>query len=78
MVRVIGSCLGHSDREMIEFSFLGEVWNGVNKTTLNFWRTDFGLFRLLVERISWESVLKGIGVQESWMLLKKELLKAQD
>lgn len=79
MVRVIRSFLGHNDHEMIEFSSLGEVRSGVSKTaTLDFWRTDFRLFRLLVERIPWKSVLKGIGVQESWTLIKKEILKAQE
>ncbi|KFQ22405.1 hypothetical protein N332_14875, partial [Mesitornis unicolor] len=46
--------------------------------TLDFWRTDFGLFRDLVGRVPWEAVLKGKGVQEGWILFKKEILKAQD
>ncbi|KAF1451556.1 putative RNA-directed DNA polymerase from transposon X-element, partial [Spheniscus demersus] len=43
-----------------------------------FRRVDFGLFRLLVERVPWETVLKGKGVQEGWTIFKKEVLKAQE
>ncbi|KFV53301.1 hypothetical protein N328_01413, partial [Gavia stellata] len=46
--------------------------------TLDFWRADFGLFRSLVDRVPWEAVLKGKGVQEGWTLFKKEVLKVQE
>jgi len=39
---------------------------------------DFELFRTLVERIPWDSVLKGEGLQEGWVLLKKKVLKTQE
>ncbi|KAK4811295.1 hypothetical protein QYF61_023347 [Mycteria americana] len=45
---------------------------------MDFQRADFGLFRTLVERVPWETVLKGKGVQEGWAFFKKEVLKAQD
>ena len=62
---VVGSFLGQSDHDMVEFSILGEVRSGVSKTaTLDFQRADFELFRTLVGRVPWESVLKGRGVQE--------------
>ena len=65
--------------DMSEFSILGEVRTGVSKTaTLDFWRVDFELFRTLVGRVPWESVLKCRGVQEGWTLLKKEVLKARE
>ncbi|KAK4824255.1 hypothetical protein QYF61_012521 [Mycteria americana] len=41
-------------------------------------RADFGLFRRLVDRVPWEAVLKGKGVQEGWTFFKKEILKAQE
>ncbi|KAK4823853.1 hypothetical protein QYF61_007501 [Mycteria americana] len=44
---------------------------------MDFWRADFGLFRTLVERVPWETVLKGKGVQEGWAFFKKEVLKVQ-
>ena len=59
------SFLGQSDHKMVKFSVLGEVRKRVNKTaTLVFWRADFELFRALVERVPWESVLKGKVIQE--------------
>ena len=68
-----GSCLGQNDHEMVELWILGEVRRGTSKTaTLDFWRADFELFRTLVGRVSWDSVLKVKGVQEGWSLLKKE------
>ncbi|KAM9591097.1 uncharacterized protein ACIBXB_006040 [Morphnus guianensis] len=76
---VVGGRLGLSDHEMIEFLILGEVRKGVSKTsTMDFWRANFGLFKALVERVPWETVLKGKGVQEGWTFFKKEVLKAQD
>ncbi|KAK4821662.1 LOW QUALITY PROTEIN: hypothetical protein QYF61_027130 [Mycteria americana] len=62
---------------MIEI--LGEVRSGIIRTaTLDFQRADFGLFRRLVDRVPWEAVLKGKGVQEGWTFFKEEVLKAQD
>jgi len=62
-----------------QFSILGEVRSGVSRTaTLDFWRADFGLFRRLVDRIPWQAVLKGRGVQEGWTFFKKRILKAQE
>ncbi|GAB0209080.1 hypothetical protein GRJ2_003373700 [Grus japonensis] len=76
---VVGGRLGLSTHEMIEFSILGEVRRGVSKTaTMDFRRADFGLLRTLVERVPWETVLKGKGVQEGWAFFKKEVLKAQE
>jgi len=45
---------------------------------MDFQRADFGLFRTLVERVPWERVLKGKGVQESWTFFKEEVLMAQE
>ena len=36
------------------------------------------MFGHLLDRIPWETVLKGIGVQEGWALFKKEFLMAQE
>ena len=76
---VFGGRLGHNNYEMIEFLVLGEVRRGVSRTaTLDFQRAEFGLFRSLVDRVPWEAVLKGKGVQEGWTFFKKEILKAQE
>ena len=45
---------------------------------LNFKRVDFDLFWMLVALVPWELLLKDKGVQEAWMLLKMEILKAQE
>ena len=75
---VVRSCLGQSNHEIVEFSILGDVRRVTSKTAiLNFQKADFDLFRMLVARILWESLLKGKGVQEAWTLLKMEILKAQ-
>jgi len=39
---------------------------------------DFVLFRRLIDRVPWEAVLKGRGVQEGWSFFKKEILKARE
>jgi len=71
----LGAVLG---TKMVEFSTLGEVRSWVSKTAaLYFWRVDFELFRALVGRVPWESVLKDKEIHEGWMLLKKEVLKVQ-
>ncbi|KAK4814312.1 LOW QUALITY PROTEIN: hypothetical protein QYF61_014826 [Mycteria americana] len=71
---MVGGCLGHSDHKMREFLILGEVRRGVSRTaTLDFRRANFGLFRRLVDRVPWEAVLKGKGVQEGWTFFKKEI-----
>ncbi|KAK4820811.1 LOW QUALITY PROTEIN: hypothetical protein QYF61_007205 [Mycteria americana] len=76
---VVGGCLGLRDHDMIEFSIHSEIRRGVSKTTtMDFWRAGFGLFRTLVERVPWETVLKGKGVQEGWAFFQKEVLKAQE
>ena len=61
----VGGRLGHSDHEIIEFSILREARRGCSRTDiLDFKRADFVLFRHQLDRISWETVLKGIGVQQ--------------
>ncbi|KAK4827898.1 LOW QUALITY PROTEIN: hypothetical protein QYF61_022321 [Mycteria americana] len=76
---MVGGCLGHSDHERIEFLILGEERRGASRTAaLDFQRADFGLFRRPVDRVPWEAVLKGKGVQEGWTFFKKEILKTQE
>lgn len=51
--------LGYGDHVMIEFSILGEARRAVSRTTtLGFCRATFGLFRDVVDGVSWEAVLK--------------------
>ena len=72
-----GDCLGQSNREITEFSILGDVRRVTNKTAiLSFHRVDFDLFRTLVAGVPWELLLKSKGVQEAWTLLEAEILEA--
>ena len=60
-------------------------WSSVLRASSLLWSllfvilsADFGLIRRLVDRVPWEAVLKGKGVQEGWTFFKKEILKAQE
>jgi len=58
--------LGQSNHKVVEFSILSEDLGGgegSKTSTLEFWRADCELFRTLVGRNPWGSVLKGKGVQ---------------
>lgn len=71
--------LRHSNHELKDFSILGRVRRGFSRTaTLDFQRADFGLLRRRVGGVPQEAVLKGKGAQEGWMLLRREILKAQE
>ncbi|RMC08902.1 hypothetical protein DUI87_13896 [Hirundo rustica rustica] len=75
----VGGRLGHSDHEIIEFSIIGEKRRNINKiSTLDFWRADFGLFKRLIQRVPWETVLENKRVQERWVCFKTEILRAQE
>ena len=45
---------------------------------MDFQRADFELFRRLVGRVPWGSVLESKRVQDGWLLFRKEVLKAQE
>lgn len=62
---MVGAYPGHSDHKATEFSILRKVRKLVCTTaTSDFHRAGFVLFRSLVDRLPWEAVLKGEGVQE--------------
>lgn len=64
---------------MTEILVLREVRKGSTKSLqrLDLQRVDFGLFRTLVQRVAWETVLNNKGVQEGWISFKKKILKVQ-
>ena len=74
-----GDCLEQSGHEIVKLSIIGDVRRVTSKAAiLNFKRADFDLFRTLIAQIPWESLLKGKGLQEARVLLKMEILKAQE
>ncbi|KAK4815884.1 hypothetical protein QYF61_009935, partial [Mycteria americana] len=76
---VVGGRLGLSDHDVIRVLDSWRSKEGVRKTTtVDFWREDFDLFRSLVDRVPWEAVLRGKGVQEGWAFFKKEIIKVQE
>ena len=58
---------------------LGAVRREQSKlTTLDFRTADLGLFRHPLGRVPWDKALEGRGAQESWLILKDQLLQAQE
>ena len=45
---------------------------------MDFQRANFKLFRTLIGRLPWESLLKDKVIKESWPLLKQEVLKVEE
>ena len=45
---------------------------------LNFRKANFQLFRELVNKTPWETVLIGKGAEQSWQIFKKAFLRAQE
>ena len=45
---------------------------------MDFRRADFELFRRLIGRVPWGTVLESKGVQDGWLIFKKEVLKVQE
>lgn len=60
--------LGYSHHEIVNYIIFGETRRDIKKTTLDFQRADFGLFKRLIWRVLWETALKN----------KKEILKVQE
>lgn len=66
------------DHEM-EFQILRAARKVHRKLTiLDFRKADFGVFRDLPHRISWDKALEGRGTKESWLVFKDHLLQAQE
>jgi len=73
------SSLFCTKHETVEFKILRGVRNINSRiTTLDFPRTDFGLFRDLHGRIPRETTLEGKGAQQNWLIIKDNFLRAQE
>ena len=73
-----GESLGCSDHALVEFLILKNASLAKSRArTLCFRRADFRLRKELLSGIPWETVLKGMGTEQSWQLFKDTLLRAQ-
>ena len=73
-----GGSLGCSDHALLEFLILKNV--GLAKSsarTLCFRRANFRLLKELLSGIPGETVLKGMGTEQSWQLFNDTLLRVQ-
>ena len=74
----MGSSLCCSDHALVEFVFLKNAGLAEPRArTLCFRRAKFWLLKELLSGIPWETVLKGMGTEQSWQLFKDTLLRAQ-
>jgi len=74
-----GGSLGYSDHTLVEFTVLrniGKVRSIVR--TLNFRKAKFQLFKELVNRTPWETVLRDRGAELSSQIFKDAFHKAQE
>ena len=76
-VKIVGS-LGCSDHALVEFVILKNAGLAKSRArTLCFRKAKFRLLKELLSGIPWETVLKGMGTEQSWQLFKDTLLRAQ-
>ena len=74
----IGGSLDCTDHGLVEFVILKNVGLAQSRARpLCFRRAKFQLLKELLRGIPWETVLKGMGTEQSWQLLKDTLLRAQ-
>lgn len=74
----IGGSLGCSDHALVEFVILKNAGLAKSRAkTLCFRRANFWLLKELLSGVPWDTVLKGMGTEQSWQLLKDTLLRAQ-
>ncbi|CAM5155513.1 unnamed protein product [Natator depressus] len=70
--------LGGSDHELVEFRILTQGRKVSSRIrTLDFRKADFDSLRERMGRIPWGTIMKGKGVQESWLYFKESLLRLQ-
>jgi len=75
----VGGILSCGDHEVVEFRILCGGNKAINRiTTLDFRRSNFGLFKDRFGGIPLVRALEGRGVQETWLLFKHHFLHAQD
>ena len=74
-----GSTLGCSNHILVEFMVSRNMGTAKSKVrTLNFRRVNFGLFKELLDEISWEPVLRFKWMVQCWQHFKNPVLRAQE
>ena len=74
----MGGSLGCSDHALVEFVILKNAGLAKSRArTPCFRRANFWLLKELLSGVPWDTVLKGMGTEQSWQLLKDTLLRAQ-
>ena len=63
---------------MVEFMLRRAMRQVKSNRKLNFRTADFQLFRELIKKTPWETVLMGKGVEQSWQIVKEAFFKAQE
>jgi len=77
-IRIRG-CLGCSDHAMVESMHQRDMRQVKSKIRmLNFRKADFQLFRELVNKIPWETVLTGKGAEQSWQIFKEAFFRVHE
>ncbi|PKU44308.1 glycerol kinase [Limosa lapponica baueri] len=67
----VGSSLGCSDHEKVEFRIVGSTCKTTSRIeTVDFRRANFYLFKKLLGEIPWVTTLEGRVAQESWLIFK--------
>ena len=74
----IGGCLGCSNHAMVEFTLRRALRQVKSNRKLNFRTANFQLFRELIKKTPWETVLMGKGMQQRWQIVKEAFFKAQE
>jgi len=74
-----GGSLGCSDHTLVEFTVLRDIGKARSVVrTLNFRKANFQLFKEVVSRTPWETVLRDRGAEQSWQILKDAFQRAQE
>ena len=74
----VGGSLGCSDHALVGFVILKNAGLAKSRArTVCFRRAKFQLLKELLDGITWETVLKGTGTEQSWQTFKDTLLRAQ-
>ena len=63
---------------MVEFTLRRALRQVKSNRKLNFRTANFQLFRELIKKTPWETVLMGKGVEQSWQIVKEAFFKAQE